>query len=151
MASQPLCLTDTYNAYRCSGCPREDKTRQDHYTQPAWLIGSTTPHQGQPSAVFSCLHLRVVQPFGNLQQSLLPHELLHHLMCLENIYLEHKYMENSHSDLPLLHTHQVQLISKTSATILADPLTSRYARLAANVLWQPMKSRTKPNKRCIAA
>ena len=46
-------------------CARRNKrTRQDKKItsfQPAWLIRCSTPHQGQPSAIFSCLHLRTWQ------------------------------------------------------------------------------------------
>ena len=41
---------------------------------------------------------------------------------------------------------QVHLITKTSATKLAHPLVSRHARLAANILWQPMTPRSKPQE-----
>ena len=44
-------------------------TRQDKKItsfQPAWLIRCSTPHQGQPSAFFSCLHLRIWQPATDL-------------------------------------------------------------------------------------
>ena len=41
---------------------------------------------------------------------------------------------------------QVHLITKTSATKLAHPLVSRHARLAANILWQPMTPRAKPRE-----
>ena len=47
----------------------QDKTRQDKKVtsfQPAWLIRCSTPHQGQPSAIFSCLHLRIWQPATDL-------------------------------------------------------------------------------------
>ena len=41
-----------------------DKTQDKKITsfQPAWLIRCSTPHQGQPSAILSCLHLRIWQP-----------------------------------------------------------------------------------------
>ena len=44
-------------------------TRQDKKItsfQPAWLIRCSTPHRGQPSAIFSCLHLRIWQPATDL-------------------------------------------------------------------------------------
>ena len=46
---------------------------------------------------------------------------------------------------------QVHLITKTSATKLAHPLVSRHARLAANILWQPMTPVQNLKNRCIAA
>ena len=41
---------------------------------------------------------------------------------------------------------KVHLSTKTSATKLAHPLVFRHAKLAANILWQPMTPRTKPQE-----
>ena len=67
---------------------------------------------------------------GNLQHIWLPHELLHRLIWLKNIW---KLATQICHRCTL--KDQVHLIAKTSATELAHPLMSRHARLAANVLW----------------
>ena len=41
-----------------SVCIPQEKTRQQ-CTLPAWLSGCANPHQGQPSAADSCLHLSI--------------------------------------------------------------------------------------------
>ena len=62
-AHQDCCLT-AGGPIHCNKTRQEDKKITSF--QPAWLIRCSTPHRGQPSAIFSCLHLRIWQPATDL-------------------------------------------------------------------------------------